>query len=42
MDKRSSIKLNTEYLVFGKPTAFKNLPLVLVHPEIDLWEDYNQ
>jgi len=37
---RSSVKLNTEYLVFGKPTAFKNT-FSLVHPELDLWEDYN-
>jgi len=38
---RSSIKLNTEYLVFGKPTSFKNT-FSLVHPELDLWEDYNK
>jgi ATP-dependent DNA helicase RecG len=38
---RSSIKLNTEYLVFGKPTCFKNT-FSLVHPELDLWEDYNK
>ena len=38
---RSSVKLNTEYLVFGKPTSFKNT-FSLVHPELDLWEDYNK
>ena len=38
---RSSIKLNTEYLVFGKPTSFKNT-FSLVHPELDLWKDYNK
>ncbi len=38
---RSSIKLNTEYLVFGKPTSFKNT-FSLVHPELDLCEDYNK
>ena len=38
---KSSLKLNVEYLVFGKPTAFKNT-FNIVHPETDLWEDYNQ
>ena len=38
---KSSLKLNVEYLVFGKPTEFKNT-FNIVHPETDLWEDYNQ
>ena len=38
---KSSLKLNTEYLVFGKPSSFKN-NFNIVHPEIDLWEDYNK
>jgi len=38
---KSSLKLNVEYLVFGKPTAFKNT-FNIIHPETDLWEDYNQ
>ena len=38
---KSSLKLNTEYLVFGKPSFFKN-NLNIVHPEIDLWDDNNK
>ena len=38
---KSSLKLNTDYLVFGKPSSFKN-NFNIVHPEIDLWEDYNK
>ncbi len=38
---KNSLKLNTEYLVFGKPSTFKN-NFNIVHPEIDLWEDYNK
>ena len=38
---KSSLKLNTEYLVFGKPSFFKN-DLNIVHPEIDLWDDNNK
>ncbi|MGY8989210.1 MAG: OB-fold nucleic acid binding domain-containing protein, partial [Flavobacteriales bacterium] len=38
---KGSLKLNTEYLVFGKPSTFKNL-FNIVHPETDLLEDYNQ
>ncbi|MBT5858372.1 MAG: DEAD/DEAH box helicase, partial [Flavobacteriales bacterium] len=38
---KSSLKLNTEYLVFGKASAFKNT-YNIVHPETDLWEDYNK
>ena len=37
---KGSLKLNTEYLVFGKPSSFKNL-FNIIHPEIDLLEDYN-
>ena len=38
---KSSLKINTEYLVFGKPSAFKNT-FNIVHPETDLWQDYNK
>jgi len=38
---KSSLKINTEYLVFGKPSAFRNT-FNIVHPETDLWEDYNK
>ena len=38
---KSSLKLNTEYLVFGKPSFFKN-NLNIVHPEVDLWDDNNK
>ena len=38
---KSSLKLNTEYLVFGKASAFKNT-YNIVHPETDLWDDYNK
>tara|TARA_Y100001954_G_scaffold129396_1_gene138511 strand:- start:2716 stop:4815 length:2100 start_codon:yes stop_codon:yes gene_type:complete len=38
---KSSLKLNTTYLVFGKPSYYKN-SFNIVHPEIDLWEDYNK
>ena len=38
---KSSLKLNTEYLVFGKASAFKNA-YNIVHPETDLWQDYNK
>ena len=35
---KSSIKLNSKYLVFGKPSFFKGT-YNIVHPEIDLKED---
>ena len=35
---KSSIKLNSKYLVFGKPSFFKGI-YNIVHPEIDLKED---
>jgi len=38
---KGSLKTNTEYLVFGKPSAYKN-SFNIVHPETDLWEDFNQ
>ena len=38
---KSSLKLNIDYLVFGKPSSFKN-KFNIVHPEVDLWEDYNK
>jgi ATP-dependent DNA helicase RecG len=34
----SSLKLNSEYVVFGKPTAFKN-SVNIVHPEMELAEE---
>ena len=38
---KSSLKLDIDYLVFGKPSSFKNR-FNIVHPEVDLWEDYNK
>ena len=35
---RSSIKLHTEYIVFGKPSAFK-ANFNIVHPEMDMQEE---
>src|SRR5438034_6246104 len=35
-----SLKLNSEYVVFGKPTAFKN-SVNIVHPEMELAADAN-
>ncbi len=37
---RDKIKLNTEYIVFGKPALFKGR-INLVHPEIDLPDDHS-
>ena len=34
---RSGVKLHSEYIVFGKPSAFKG-KLNIVHPELDLQE----
>ena len=38
---RSSIKLHTEYIVFGKPSAFKG-NFNIVHPEMDIQEENQQ
>ena len=38
---KSSLKLDIDYLVFGKPSSFKNR-FNIVHPEVDLYEDYNK
>ena len=38
---RSSIKLHTEYIVFGKPSAFKG-NFNIVHPEMDMQEENQQ
>ena len=38
---KGTLKLNIEYLVFGKPSSFKH-SFNIVHPEIDLCEDFNQ
>ena len=38
---RSGLKLHTDYLVFGKPTAFKGA-FNIVHPEMDIQEENNQ
>ena len=38
---RSGLKLHTDYLVFGKPTAFKGT-FNIVHPEMDMQEENNQ
>ena len=38
---KSAIKLNTEYLVFGKP-SFYNGKLNIAHPEMDLIEDNHE
>ena len=38
---RSSIKLHTEYIVFGKPSAFKGT-FNIVHPEMDMQEENQQ
>ncbi|MDA7578094.1 ATP-dependent DNA helicase RecG [Flavobacteriales bacterium] len=35
---KSGIKLNSEYIVFGKPSAFNN-KFNIVHPELDLLDD---
>jgi ATP-dependent DNA helicase RecG len=35
---KSGIKLNSEYIVFGKPSAFNN-KFNIVHPELDLVDD---
>ena len=35
---KSSLKLHTEYIVFGKPSFFKGI-LNIVHPELDLQEE---
>ena len=35
---KSGIKLNTEYIVFGKPSLYSN-KLNIAHPEMDLLED---
>ena len=38
---RSGVKLHTDYLVFGKPSAFKG-SFNIVHPEMDMLEENNQ
>ena len=38
---RSSIKLHTEYIVFGRPSAFKG-NFNIVHPEMDMQEENQQ
>ncbi len=38
---RSGVKLHTEYIVFGKPSAFKG-SFNIVHPEMDLQEENQQ
>jgi len=38
---RSGVKLHTDYLVFGKPSAFKG-SFNIVHPEMDMQEENNQ
>ena len=38
---RSGVKLHTDYLVFGKPSAFKG-SFNIVHPEMDIIEEKNQ
>jgi ATP-dependent DNA helicase RecG len=38
---RSSIKLHTEYIVFGKPSPFKG-NFNIVHPEMDIQEENQQ
>jgi len=38
---RSGVKLHTDYLVFGKPSAFKG-SFNIVHPEMDIQEEKNQ
>ena len=35
---KSSLKLDTEYIVFGKPTAYKGV-FNIAHPEIDIKDD---
>lgn len=36
----SSLKLNTEYIVYGKPSKFGK-SINIVHPELELTDDYN-
>ena len=38
---RSGVKLHTDYLVFGKPSAFKG-SFNIVHPEMDIQDEKNQ
>jgi ATP-dependent DNA helicase RecG len=38
---RSGVKLHTDYLVFGKPSAFKGT-FNIVHPEMDMQEENQQ
>ena len=38
---KSSFKIKYRISCFGKPSFFKN-NLNIVHPEIDLWDDYNK
>ena len=37
---KSGVKLNVDYLLFGKPSIFNN-SFSIVHPELDLSEDYS-
>ena len=38
---KSSIKINEEYIVFGKPSYFQS-KVNIIHPELDLFIDYEK